>query len=62
MTWPDECMRVHGGRSHWRDWLPEKGMEGQVRCNRKTQFKKNFGHYTYIFLLTGGSPLDTVPS
>lgn len=30
MTWPDECMRSHGGRSHWRDWLPEKGMEGQV--------------------------------
>ncbi|GLV35789.1 pecanex [Carabus blaptoides fortunei] len=30
VTWPDECMRSHGGRSHWRDWLPEKGMEGQV--------------------------------
>lgn len=33
VTWPDECMRSHGGRSHWRDWLPEKGMEGQV-CMR----------------------------
>lgn len=30
VSWPDECMRSHGGRSHWRDWLPEKGMEGQV--------------------------------
>ena len=28
--WPDERMRARGGRSHWRDWLPEKGMEGQV--------------------------------
>ncbi|XP_063226315.1 pecanex-like protein 1 isoform X2 [Bacillus rossius redtenbacheri] len=30
VIWPDERMRTRGGRSHWRDWLPEKGMEGQV--------------------------------
>ncbi|XP_071440736.1 pecanex-like protein 1 isoform X2 [Hetaerina americana] len=30
VAWPDERMRARGGRSHWRDWLPEKGMEGQV--------------------------------
>nr|CAD7430528.1 unnamed protein product [Timema monikensis] len=30
VVWPDERMRARGGRSHWRDWLPEKGMEGQV--------------------------------
>ncbi|XP_046664729.1 pecanex-like protein 1 [Homalodisca vitripennis] len=30
VSWPDERMRARGGRSHWRDWLPEKGMEGQV--------------------------------
>lgn len=23
-------MRIKGGRSHWKDWLPEKGMEGLV--------------------------------
>ncbi|XP_023722503.1 pecanex-like protein 1 isoform X5 [Cryptotermes secundus] len=30
VVWPDEKMRARGGRSSWRDWLPEKGMEGQV--------------------------------
>ncbi|XP_067011369.2 pecanex-like protein 1 isoform X2 [Anabrus simplex] len=30
VVWPDERMRTRGGRSHWRDWVPEKGMEGQV--------------------------------
>ncbi|XP_075233994.1 pecanex isoform X2 [Lycorma delicatula] len=30
VSWPDERMRANGGRSHWHDWLPEKGMEGQV--------------------------------
>ncbi|KAF5299608.1 hypothetical protein FQA39_LY11523 [Lamprigera yunnana] len=30
VSWPDESMRSKGGRSHWRDWLPETGMEGQV--------------------------------
>lgn len=30
VLWPNEYMRARGGRSHWRDWLPETGMEGQV--------------------------------
>lgn len=30
VVWPDEKMRLRGGRSHWKDWLPEKGMEGLV--------------------------------
>nr|XP_022912748.1 pecanex-like protein 1 isoform X1 [Onthophagus taurus] len=30
VCWPNEYMRARGGRSHWRDWLPETGMEGQV--------------------------------
>lgn len=30
VAWPDETMRQRGGRSYWRDWLPQKGMEGQV--------------------------------
>jgi hypothetical protein len=33
VVWPDERMRARGGRSHWRDWLPEKGMEGQVSAD-----------------------------
>lgn len=31
VVWPDEKMRIRGGRSYWKDWLPEKGMEGLVR-------------------------------
>jgi len=34
VVWPDERMRARGGRSHWRDWLPERGMEGQVRTDK----------------------------
>lgn len=30
VQWPDETMRQKGGKSHWQDWLPEKGMEGPV--------------------------------
>ena len=30
MTWPTEYMRVRGGRSFWKDWVPETGMEGPV--------------------------------
>jgi hypothetical protein len=30
VVWPNERMQLRGGRSFWRDWLPEKGMEGQV--------------------------------
>ncbi|KRT83588.1 hypothetical protein AMK59_4439 [Oryctes borbonicus] len=30
VCWPNEYMRARGGRSYWRDWLPEIGMEGQV--------------------------------
>lgn len=31
MIWPDEIMRQRGGRNFWKDWVPEIGMEGQVR-------------------------------
>ncbi|KAI5694056.1 hypothetical protein M8J75_010034 [Diaphorina citri] len=30
VMWPDEKMRARGGRTFWKDWLPEIGMEGQV--------------------------------
>lgn len=30
VLWPDEKMRARGGRTFWKDWLPEVGMEGQV--------------------------------
>lgn len=28
--WPDEAWRARGGRNNWKDWLPEKDMEGTV--------------------------------
>lgn len=30
VLWPDEKMRARGGRTFWKDWLPEIGMEGIV--------------------------------
>ena len=28
--WPSEEWRLKGGRNNWKDWLPEKDMEGIV--------------------------------
>jgi len=30
VVWPDEAMRSRGGRSYWKHWVPEDGMEGIV--------------------------------
>lgn len=30
VTWPDEEMRIRGGRSFWQNWVPVEGMEGIV--------------------------------
>ncbi|CAH1958080.1 unnamed protein product [Acanthoscelides obtectus] len=30
VSWPTEYMRIRGGRSHWKDWVPEVGMEGPI--------------------------------
>ena len=30
VQWPDEQWRAQGGRSSWKDWVPEIGMEGVV--------------------------------
>ncbi|KZC13014.1 PREDICTED: pecanex-like protein 1 [Dufourea novaeangliae] len=30
VIWPDERMRQQGGRSGWKHWVPERGMEGCV--------------------------------
>lgn len=53
VVWPDEKMRARGGRSSWRDWLPEKGMEGQVNtdivCTREL-YNINDNLHVYLFL------------
>lgn len=28
--WPNEKWRARGGRSDWKDWLPQENMEGKV--------------------------------
>ncbi|XP_029114134.1 pecanex-like protein 1 isoform X2 [Scleropages formosus] len=30
LQWPDEAMRLKAGRSYWKDWSPQEGMEGHV--------------------------------
>ncbi|XP_028678175.1 pecanex-like protein 1 isoform X2 [Erpetoichthys calabaricus] len=30
LQWPDEAVRLKAGRSSWKDWCPQEGMEGQV--------------------------------
>ncbi|XP_041131518.1 pecanex-like protein 1 isoform X5 [Polyodon spathula] len=30
LQWPDEVMRLRAGRSCWREWSPQEGMEGHV--------------------------------
>lgn len=41
VLWPNEFMRTRGGRSYWRDWLPETGMEGPVSQNWGVCFSCN---------------------
>jgi hypothetical protein len=36
VLWPDdETMKLRGGRSFWKNWVPEDGMEGVVSCLQK---------------------------
>lgn len=30
VQWPNEDWRQKGGKNFWKDWVPEKGLEGQV--------------------------------
>jgi hypothetical protein len=50
VIWPDERMRARGGRSHWHDWWPERGMEGQVSTKYSRLLK--FVTFTIMFLGT----------
>ena len=43
-SWPDDGWRARGGRSNWRDWLPQEGMEGVV--SKAMQFSKIMEMYT----------------
>jgi hypothetical protein len=30
VQWPEETMRINGGRNTWKNWVPQDGMEGLV--------------------------------
>ncbi|XP_064214797.1 pecanex-like protein 1 isoform X2 [Tribolium castaneum] len=47
VTWPTEYMRVRGGRSFWKDWVPETGMEGPV-VHRWTPCHKDPGRRSHV--------------
>ncbi|XP_063915633.1 pecanex-like protein 1 isoform X1 [Zophobas morio] len=47
VTWPTEYMRVRGGRSFWKDWVPETGMEGPV-VHRWTPCHKDPGKRSHV--------------
>jgi len=55
VVWPDEKMRIRGGRSYWKDWLPEKGMEGLVRC----LYGVNVNWIIILLYLSGGTPVGS---
>jgi hypothetical protein len=57
VVWPDEKMRIRGGRSHWKDWLPEKGMEGLVLIARNDMVLYRFS--IFFFLISGGTPVGS---
>ncbi|RZC36732.1 hypothetical protein BDFB_010711 [Asbolus verrucosus] len=47
VSWPAEYMRVRGGRSYWKDWIPETGMEGPV-VHRWTPCHKDPGRRSHV--------------
>jgi hypothetical protein len=47
VSWPTEYMRVRGGRSYWKDWVPEAGMEGPV-VHRWTPCHKDPGKRSHV--------------
>lgn len=59
VTWPDEKMRIRGGRSYWKDWVPEKGMEGLV-CIAVNYVNIEL-HLKTIFMVLGCTSMDSKP-
>lgn len=53
IVWPSEQMRLGGGRSSWKDWLPQEGMVGYVvhywqPNHPDTIYRSNFNRTLYL--------------
>lgn len=53
VVWPNEKMRLAGGRSSWKDWTPKEGMVGYVvhywqPNHPDNQFRSNFNRTLFL--------------
>lgn len=53
IVWPSEQMRLSGGRSSWKDWIPQEGMVGYVvhywqPNHPDTIYRSNFNRTLYL--------------
>lgn len=47
VVWPEERMRLKGGRSHWKEWEPLIDMEGSV-VHQWTPFNADYNRRSHI--------------
>uniref|UniRef100_T1IPX1 Pecanex-like protein n=1 Tax=Strigamia maritima TaxID=126957 RepID=T1IPX1_STRMM len=47
VQWPDELMRQRGGKNNWKDWTPEKGMEGSI-VHRWVPCHRDIGRRSHV--------------
>lgn len=53
VSWPTETMRLAGGRSSWKEWLPQEGMVGYIvhywqPNHPDNNFRSNFNRTLYL--------------
>lgn len=53
VIWPNERMRMAGGRSSWKDWEPSEGMVGYIvhywqPSHPNTRFRSNFNRTLFL--------------
>lgn len=53
VVWPNEAMRLAGGRSSWKDWTPKEGMVGFLRHywqpnHPNSHFRSNFNRTLFL--------------
>jgi hypothetical protein len=61
VSWPTEYMRVRGGRSYWKDWVPEAGMEGPVSTAVRSGFGRDASRRLFRRWCIGGRPATRTP-
>lgn len=53
VVWPNESMRLAGGRSSWKDWIPKEGMVGYIAHywqpnHPNCHFRSNFNRTLFL--------------